>query len=385
KQQLTEVLGAVEGARIAKIIGTVSAGEFAGKYIVNKDNLEGKIDQQFEQSLAKLTINRHRRIKPRRDEKILVSWNGLMITSLAKASVIYGHDPYLQAAIKAGGFIWNNMRTLNGRIIRSHFSGVSGVEGKLNDYAKLAQGFINLYDASGQRVWLERAEKLVNIIVTDFADKKNGDFYASSNIESFARNKPRSDSSQPSANATTLDVISRLSNRLAKPELTRRAEKALAVMSGLAANSPSSGASILTAADAFLRGEQGAVQFAGNGAVRIVAMPVSSTGKLEFQLTVAKGWHVNSNQPLEEDYVATNLIVKANGKALATETYYPKPIVKTLGFSKSPLALLESNFQIIAQIKDTDAATISAELTVQTCSDEVCLLPETIKLKVPMN
>ncbi|MEE9314137.1 MAG: DUF255 domain-containing protein [Rhizobiaceae bacterium] len=384
KEQIIEVLGKDEGSRVADIFGIMSTGEFAGKYIINKDSLEGEIDALLEQSIIKLTNARHKRVKPRRDEKILASWNGMMITALANGGTLYGETKYIDAAKNAGNFIWDNMRTEKGRILRSHYAGATVVKGTLNDHGKVAQGFLHLFDATGEKLWLERAQALTAIIISDFEDKEAGDFFASSTSEGFSRNKPRSDSSQPSANATALDVISRLSKRLPKPEIARQAEKAIAVMSGLAANSPSAGAATLKAADSFLRNEQGSVQFAGNGAVRVVAFPLKNSKNISFQLTVAEGWHVNSNIPLEEDYIATNLSIEANGKPIKAVAAYPKATVKTLGFSKKPLALLDETFNITAQFAELEGTVINAKLTIQACSNEICLLPETLKWSIPL-
>ena len=384
KEQIIKVLGEKEGNHVAGIFGIHGAGEFAGKIILNKDALEGEKDPRLEQALPLLTKARHSRPKPGRDEKILAGWNGLMITAFAKGGVVLGEKKYQQAATKAAQFLWNNMRDKDGKIFRSYFSGSASVTGTLDDHAKPALGFLHLYDATGDKIWLERSQQLASIIMEDFEDKEIGDFYASSNQQGFARLKPRSDASLPSANGSTLALLARLSKRLADPKNARRSEKTMAALSGMASASPAGSTAILNAADSYLRGEQGAVQFSGNGAVRITALPSSNREKILLRISVANGWHVNSDKPLEEDYIATNLQILVDGKTIKTATSYPKSTVKTLGFSKKPLALLENTFDITAELNGTTNPVVSAKLTLQACSNEICLLPETLSLRLPL-
>ena len=384
KEQIIEVLGKEEGTHVAGVFGTMSTGEFAGKIILNMDSLEGEKDPRVENALQKLESVRHLRTKPNRDEKILAGWNGLMITALAKTAVVLGEDKYKNAAVKTGNFIWNNMRCKRGRIMRSYFTGSASVEGTLDDHAKVALSFLHLYDLTGDNLWMERSQALIDIIIQDFEDEKVGDFFASSNKQGFARLKPRSDASLPSASGSALNLLARFSKRVADPKFTRRSEKVLAALSGLATDSPAGSTAILAAADNFLRGEQGAIQFAGNGAVKVTALPTTDNKNLNFKISVKEGWHVNSNTPLEEDYIATNVQILSTGKTLKTTTEYPKAIVKTLGFSKKPLALLENTFLITAKIEDPTDAVINAKITLQACSDEICLLPETLSLRLPI-
>lgn len=382
-EELTKILGPDDGAFALEVFDTVADGEFAGRVILNMDNVEKGTEQRIERIVQALGKARMLRPKPRRDDKIVASWNGMAIASLALASLVLEEPRYGVAAAKAGDFIWRAMRTPDGGLFRSYYADAGHVDGELEDYAQIARGFIYLFDLTTDRKWLDRAKSLSDRMVSRFEDPEAGDFYSTAGAAGFGRIKPRSDVDQPSANAVALDVLARLSRRLSDPSYGRRAEKTLAALSGLALKAPAGGVSTLAAGDRLSRGETGPAQFAGNGAVRTVVSPTDEPGVLRLQVHVADGWHVNADKPLEDHLIATDLSVTIDRQTVAADIVYPVPETKTLAFNKKPLALFEGGFEIVARLKNPDLAvgSAAAALQVQTCSDEICLLPETLRLQ----
>ena len=380
--ELNEILGPKDAAYAIETFGKVADGEFAGRVILNLDTVKQSDRQRINGLIEKLGKARAPRIKPRRDEKIVASWNGMTIAGLAAGSIALSEPRYGAAAVKAGDFIWTQMRNADGVLMRSHFNGAAQLEGELEDYAQVARGFLFLYDLTADRVWLDRAEDLATGMVSRFEDPKAGDFYATATATGFGRIKPRSDVDQPSGNAIALDVLIRLARRSGKPSYERRAEKTIAALSGLALDAPGAGVSILAAIDQLASGETGSVQYGGNGAVRVTVLPTTEKASVRLSVQVAEGWHINADEPLEDHLIPTLVDVALIDQALGiAEIQYPAPLRKNLAFNKKPMALFEGNFEITARLNNAGEANGSAVATMQlqTCSDEICLLPETLR------
>jgi len=375
-------LGKEDTAFAIKVFETVPDGELAGKIILNRDQIRNQTVPRVERILAKLAKVRSGREKPQRDEKIVVSWNGLMISALARAGLVLGQEKYSEAAVKAGQFIWDNLRNAQGDLLRSYYSGRAEVQAELVDYAYLARSFVDLHDLTGEAIWLERARALFSTMEKRFADKEVGDFYSSQGTVGFGRLKSRQDSDIASGNGTALDLVVSLAKRTGGSILVRRSEKLIAALSGIAAKSPVSGASVLSAADRFLRGQIGTVQYGGGGAVRAHAVHSGNPGKLVVRFNVAKGWHINAHEPLEDYLIPTNLSLETKDGKESAVVSYPKPEIKRLGFSKKPLALLEQAFEISVATKKGHSGPYDLRLEIQACSDEVCLEPDLLNFRI---
>lgn len=391
EEELVNLLGAEDAAFAVETFDTVADGELAGKVIINFDNVEDPDRPRIEKILDTLGKTRATRQKPRRDEKIVASWNGMTIASLAQASTVLSEPRYGAAAVKAGEFIWNAMRHSDGTLMRTYFGETGEIDGELEDYAHVARSFLFLFDLTMDRIWLERAESLAETMTTRFEDPEAGDFFSTADNAGFGRIKSRSDVDQPSGNAVALDVLVRLARRTANPDYARKAEKTVAALSGLALKSPAGGVSILGAADRLASGETGSIQYGGNGAVRVEVMPSDKDDLVHLRLHVADGWHINADQPLEDHLIPTLMDLsdgrgsteKTESGASSAQITYPEPAIKSLKFNSKPMALFEGSFDILARLDadKSDGATRVAILQLQTCSDEICLLPETLRLQ----
>ncbi len=122
------------------------------------------------QCRAKLLEQRARRIHPLRDDKIITSWNGLMISALARAGVVFGKPEHIATAARAATFILNKLSRADGRILRSYLHGASEVPAFLEDYAFLAGGMLDLFEATLDQSWLNEARKLADDMLRLFRD-----------------------------------------------------------------------------------------------------------------------------------------------------------------------------------------------------------------------
>jgi len=116
--------------------------------------------------------------------------------------------------------------------------------------------------------------------------------------------------------------------------------------------------------------------------VRVDSSVISN--KLNLKITIAPGWHINSHQVLNEFLIPTSLKFNSEGCVKQSAIEYPKDKKVTLGFQKEALMVYEGNINIIATIEQNQqlgCRVLTSELKLQTCSDEVCLAPETLQLK----
>jgi uncharacterized protein YyaL (SSP411 family) len=215
------------------------SGNFEGTNILNRPVsprvLAAELDMdETELEARRRTINeslmavRADRIRPGLDDKILVAWNGLMITAFARAAQVLNDDRYRQAAVDASVFIVENLWPEDGL---RHLSckGQARFPAYLDDYTNLANAFIDVYETTFDSVWLTRADTLAEQMIQRFLDKKAGGFYFTSDEHQklVVRSKPAFDSAVPAGNGTAVHVLLRLGRMLGKNEYTEIASAIL--------------------------------------------------------------------------------------------------------------------------------------------------------------
>src|SRR5437867_2040406 len=156
-------LGNFEGKNILHpILQPEQAAKFFGKEIKEIENL-------IAEAKAKLLQEREKRVKPFRDEKILTSWNGLMLSGLAEAYKTIGEERYRKAAERTVEFIFAQMFR-EGYLLHTYRDGQAKLYGYLDDYAFLAGGLLDLYEATFDRSLLERAVHVTETMINEFWD-----------------------------------------------------------------------------------------------------------------------------------------------------------------------------------------------------------------------
>jgi len=383
-KQLIAVLGQADGQFMAKQLGTVAEGDFVGKIVIHRNiDLTGKDLARFDELLKKLLEARRKRIAPHLDKKILASWNGLMISAFAIAGRHFNDKKYQDAARTAAEFIWSNMRKENGELLRSYFENKAGIVATLPDYAFVAKAFIDTYDLTGDEKWLKRAEEIAAKLDSIFKDAKIGDYFFTATKQGYARIKLRADTAMPSGNGTALEVFERLSQRSLDPNHSRRAEAIIAALSGDAVSDPKGGSTTLASAGRYLRGDTGAMQYTARGRAKVTASLNPANTLLRVHVKLAPDWHVNANQPFEDLFIPTELTLKTkSSNPQSGKVIYPKLVSRQLGFQEKPLALYENEFNLTLPLAKPATSTVTSQLTLQACNNEVCLLPETLTLQV---
>ncbi len=214
-------------------------GEFIGKNILIQQAPVEKTAEKFgktaqeinsilEKSRKLLYEARRERPRPALDDKILTSWNGLMISALSKGYRVLHHSQYLDAAKRAAGFVMEKLYDQQKcRLLRRYRDGNAAIAGKTEDYAFFVQGLIDLYEASLESQYLITALELNELQNTLFYDNTHGGYYSTPIDDNSVplRIKENYDGAEPSANSISALNLLRLSELTGKEEFAIRAEE----------------------------------------------------------------------------------------------------------------------------------------------------------------
>ena len=191
-----------------------------------------EIARIIDDSRTLLLKERVKRPKPGLDDKILTSWNGLMISALANIYKVTGNALYLESAVKAVGFIKNNLYK-DKALLHRYRDGESRFEGTLEDYAYLISGLLDLYEAAFDIKNLEFAIELNDITVDKFYDNENGGFFdVGSEIKDvILKTKDTYDGAEPAGNSIQIMNMLRLGYMTDNKDLIEKAEQSLKLFS----------------------------------------------------------------------------------------------------------------------------------------------------------
>jgi uncharacterized protein YyaL (SSP411 family) len=191
-QEIVEVVGEGMGQTVSEYFGVTAEGNFEGGNILHvaKELVPEAVDI-VRQAKVDLLNKRGQRVEPGRDEKVLASWNGLMLNSMAEAACVLGRQDYLAAAEANGSFILDSM-IINGHLKHTFKNGQAKIDGYLEDYAMVIDGFLALHQATFVGDWLRQSIKLGQVIVEEFWDEAKQMFYDSDQHQKDLFVRPRS-------------------------------------------------------------------------------------------------------------------------------------------------------------------------------------------------
>ncbi len=237
--EVEEVLGPKTGQEFCRTYDITEQGNFEGVNIPNL--IDTDITNLFEQEKQLLFDAREKRIHPFKDDKILTSWNGLLIASLAINGRILGDTGYIGIAEQGMGFILKNLRRVDGRLMARYRQGEIKELGIVDDYAFLIFGLIELFLATAKASYLKIAQELNNELLRLFWDQTDkGLFHYGNDGEMlFARPKELYDGATPSGNSVAAYNFLRLAHLTEDPALTEIAQQQLQIFGQTVAEAPS--------------------------------------------------------------------------------------------------------------------------------------------------
>ena len=450
KDQLREALadnpapGGVDAELAIRVFGVTDQGNFEHRNILFLDrpldesaddlglpleDLLGRLDRIRE----RLYEVRERRLHPLRDDKILTSWNGMMIRGLAEAADALGEPAYAEAAARSAEFLWKHCRREDGGLWRVWLDGEASTPGLLQDYAHLAHAFVALsetaagdrrssdpaprdpendaYPRDGSAEWLTRAAAVAAEMVERFQDPgpappDDGDAATTRSLGAgffiaerekanllIAQPKSPTDGAVPSGNSVAVRALAELGHRTGDRNATDRALATVAAFAATVERMPAAFTYMLTGLAVALEGDAGPRATVGNGAVLATARlrpgPASGEYEVDLDLVIKDGWHLNGPEPLQEDLIGTQVL--GAGGWQVTRLQYPSPRRTQVSARSGDVLIYEGAQRIKFKLEPGAASTLEEppvsvpiSIRLQACDDRVCLLPETLVLELPL-
>jgi uncharacterized protein YyaL (SSP411 family) len=190
--------------------GVSPAGNFEGRNILE---FVGDMDQRpaLAKARRKLFEAREKRAHPDRDEKVLTSWNGLMLAAFAEAARALDRDDYRLVAEHNAEFLLRELRQENGRLLRTWKAGEAKLNGYLEDYSYLIEGLLELYQTTFDPRWFVAAQELAETTIAHFQAPEGGFFDTSDDHETLiTRPRDLQDNATPSGNAIAVTALLKL-------------------------------------------------------------------------------------------------------------------------------------------------------------------------------
>ena len=189
----------------------------------------GELESRLADGKQKLFEAREKRIKPGLDDKILTSWNGIMIRGMAMGYQLTGKPEYLEACEKSAEFVLTVLSQDNGLLLRTYRDGKSHLNAYLEDYSYFIAGLIALYEASLEPRWLTEAERLAHIMIDQFGDDAGDGFFFTGKAHEtlIVQSKSAYDGATPSGASMAIHSLLRLAKHLDNPKFHDKAVETL--------------------------------------------------------------------------------------------------------------------------------------------------------------
>ncbi len=243
-KELEKLLGKEEGEYFCHWFQITERGNFEGKNIPNllhyKDRDLKKEERERIDVLSERVLSyRKGRMSLHKDDKILTSWNGLMIASFAKASVVLEKEEYLEIAKKAEAFLEKNL-IKDGKIMVRFRDKETAIEGMLEDYTFYCFALLELYQATLKLCYLEKVIYHAEKMIEEFFDPEHGGFflYGKNSEKLLIRPKENYDGAIPSGNSMALYLLEHLFRITGEIKWQQRLEKQMEYLAGIIKDYP---------------------------------------------------------------------------------------------------------------------------------------------------
>ncbi len=377
------------------------------KFAADHKLTEQQLDDKLKAIRSKLLAVRGKRPRPFLDNKVLTAWNGQMIAGFAAAGRALKEPKYIDAAKKCAEFLLTNLRTKDGRLLRSYMAGGQGrLNGYLDDYAFLTHGLLALHDATGEARWLTEAKTLTDTMIKWHADTENGGFYYTSHDHEklFARSKDQYDGAQPSGNSVAALNLVRLSTRTNNQAYRELAKKSFEAFGASLQANPTALTTMLCAVGEYVDGDDpkpklpenpGGKALRSDSVVKVNAIASKLDDKGRQTVTVIfaieKPWHIYANPVGQEtlESAQTEVTITGPGKPKQIKAEFPKG--KTIEDKLvGDYAIYEGTVEIKMTIERAAGDNQPLEVTAKfiACEESKdgkvgrCLLPAKVTVKV---
>jgi uncharacterized protein len=245
--------------------GVTPQGNFEGRSILVRATPD-EDPPELPEIRRRLLAAREQRVRPGLDDKRLTAWNALLITALAEAGAVLERVEYLDAARAGADFLLRELRTPDGRLLRTWKDGRAHLAGYLEDHAFALQALLALYEATFEPRWFREARALADVTIARFADEQRGGFFstADDHEQLVARRKDLEDTPIPSGNSAMALGLLRLARLTGEDAYEQRARGTIALLHPIAARHPLAFAHLLQAVDFLLADDVREVAIVGD-------------------------------------------------------------------------------------------------------------------------
>ncbi len=390
-----------------------------------------ELETRLSRMRAELLKKRLTRKPLRRDDKILTSWNGLMIRAFARTGKILQRQDYVEHANKAALYLLSTLRDREGRLLRTAMNDKASLPAYLDDYAFLVSGLLALHDATGEEKWLNTARLLTDNQINQFWDRDRGGFFFTSHDHEslIARTKSAYDSVIPSGNSVSIQNLTKLASLTGDSIYANHAQQTIDAFASQFRQSLASLPYFAMATQAFLisQGNQSVPNGAGNLFTGGVSAPMNSKPEapkespiivsltpaepdslkdakasprgffglnavtaggavpVAIEITIAEGWHINAN-PAQPDFVIpTELKIAGDSKLKLSNIQYPKGHQFKLEGIDQALSVYEGKVLVKALLHIPEGSQgeipVKIQLQSQACDSKSCLAPKRVILQ----
>jgi uncharacterized protein YyaL (SSP411 family) len=358
EKELKNILGA-DFKEFAKHLDLSDYTNFEDKKVLHFQDVNTISNfKNLDKAFKKIYQARQKRHNPILDNKILLSWNALLLKAFVVASEI--DSKYLQDAEKLADFL---TKTFNkNKLLRVKIDNQVSQIAVFKDYAYFADGLLALFDKIADKKYLNLAKKLTDVAIVKFWDDKNFGFKTSNN-KRISLKKEIYDGAMFSSNGVIYSVLNKLTNRLQDERYSNFANNSIKYFSSIISKNPSSYATMVKGFNDKKYGEIAQTIYLYNGKLKVQKL------KEKVIIDIAKGWHINANKVLQKGLIATKLTGVKNA-------IYPKSKLINLGWSDEKIAVYENKIEIKFAANDD-----LIKINLQACSEKICLPPVDAILK----
>ncbi|MEJ7613530.1 MAG: DUF255 domain-containing protein [Candidatus Fervidibacter sacchari] len=357
---------------------------------ISPDELWAKLDE----CRAKLLEARDKRPRPNCDDKVLTSWNALMVRSLALGYRYLGEESYRQAAERAAEFLWAKMRKPDGTLWHSYRNGIAKVDGMLDDYAYLLVALLDLHETTNEGKWLERAREIADTMVSLFWDERNGGFwFTTERKDLLTRSKPALDGAEPSPNGMAALGLLKLAKATEEERYAQIAKRTLETFGGFMVRLPHGSTTLLSALNEWQMTRKETTKVVERPIERIWVEPekltlkAGETRSVKLHIVIAEGWHINSNEP-QPNLQPTQIGIESHLVEIERVEFPPAKEVR-LGFVDEPLKVYDGMVTVTiwlrAKSNTSGSEILTLRLRYQACDEKRCLMPTESDLRITVN
>ena len=341
--ELIAVLGQETADRFIRVYGISDQGNFEGRSIahlprpltiaaeqlgMDTENLERELGQSRERLLEA----RAKRVRPLRDEKILVGWNGLMVDAFAFAGAAFDDKNYLKAGIQAAEYIERLLRDDEGRLLHCRRGQQASHPAYLEDHAALANGLVTLYEATFDERWIDQAVAEADVLLAEFLDSDRGGFFSTSarHEKLIARKRDLLDNAIPSGSSLATLVLLRLGKLCGRGDYLTAAEQTIEAAAVVIQRAPQAASQMLVGLDFLLGPTPEIVLVEENGSA--TSLPETSGVQRRFL-----GSRVLAYRNLANSDAVRSEFLAALFRGKATEDEEPRLFICQNGTCQAPI------------------------------------------------